>query len=152
METKKSVVLTGLCRFDHLLSEHKVKKQILIMPTMREWLRTISSDTLKFEKSALFTESEYFITWKSLIESDELNHLLDNSGIDLVFYPHPAMQKYIDEFKIESNRITVANARDYDMQQLLMESAALITDYSSIYFDFAYMQKPLLYYQFDYEK
>ena len=33
-----------------------------------------------------------------------------------------------------------------------MESAALITDYSSIFFDFAYMNKPLAYYQFDYDK
>ena len=33
-----------------------------------------------------------------------------------------------------------------------MQSALLITDYSSVAFDFAYMQKPLLYYQFDIEK
>jgi len=28
----------------------------------------------------------------------------------------------------------------------------LITDYSSIFMDFAYMKRPVLYYQFDYEK
>ena len=33
-----------------------------------------------------------------------------------------------------------------------MESSFLITDYSSIYFDFAYMEKPLVYYQFDYKE
>ncbi len=30
-----------------------------------------------------------------------------------------------------------------------MESACMITDYSSIAMDFAYMNKPLVYYQFD---
>ena len=41
---------------------------------------------------------------------------------------------------------------DYDVQTLLMESSMLITDYSSVYFDFAYMKKPILYYQFDYDR
>ena len=36
-----------------------------------------------------------------------------------------------------------------DVQTLLMESALLITDFSSIQFDFAYMLKPEIYYQFD---
>ena len=40
---------------------------------------------------------------------------------------------------------------EYDVQQLLRECDLLITDYSSINIDFAYMKKPLLYYQFDYE-
>jgi CDP-glycerol glycerophosphotransferase (TagB/SpsB family) len=39
-----------------------------------------------------------------------------------------------------------------DIQTLLKESSLLITDYSSIFFDFAYMKKPLLYYQFDEEE
>ena len=33
-----------------------------------------------------------------------------------------------------------------------MESEILITDYSSVYFDFAYMLKPVYYYQFDYKE
>ena len=35
---------------------------------------------------------------------------------------------------------------------MLKKAGMLITDYSSICFDFAYMKKPLLYYQFDYDK
>ena len=38
------------------------------------------------------------------------------------------------------------------MQSLLKESKLLITDYSSVFFDFAYMKKPTLFYQFDEEK
>ena len=34
----------------------------------------------------------------------------------------------------------------------MKESAFLITDYSSIFMDFGYMQKPMIYYQFDEEK
>ncbi len=149
---KSDVKLVGLCRFDNLLSTHTVKKQILIMPTMREWLRTISSDTLLYESSNDFCRSEYFITWSRLLNSERLHSLLTKNDIDLLFYPHPAMQKYVEQFNINCDHVLVASAQEYDMQKLLMESAILVTDYSSIYFDFAYMRKPLVYYQFDYEK
>ena len=32
---------------------------------------------------------------------------------------------------------------------MLKESSMLITDYSSVFFDVAYMHKPIIYYQFD---
>ena len=35
------------------------------------------------------------------------------------------------------------------MQKLLKESNILITDYSSVQFDFAYMDKAIIYFQFD---
>lgn len=37
----------------------------------------------------------------------------------------------------------------YDVQQLLKESLLLITDYSSVFFDMMYMNKPVIFYQFD---
>ncbi len=147
-----SLALTGLCRFDNLMSEHETKRQILVMPTMREWLRIISSDTMKYEETENFCESEYFLTWSSFLNSPKLSKILVDNDLKLLFYPHPSMQKYVEEFHLTNPNIIVADAGCYDIQQLLMESAMLITDYSSIYFDFAYMEKPLIYYQFDYEK
>ena len=146
------VQLTGLCRFDNLKRPHEIKRQILVMPTMREWLRVISSDTMKYEGTMVFTESEYYKTWTSLLGSDRLHKMLEAYDMDLLFFPHASMQHYIDQFKSGSKHIIIANAKEYDVQQLLMESSVLITDYSSVYMDFAYMEKPLLYYHFDYEK
>lgn len=146
------IKLVGLARFDNLMSSHETKRQIIVMPTMREWLRVISSDTTKYEKSNIFTESEYYITWTSFLNNNSLKEVLEKNNVKLLFYPHPAMQKYLKDFLINSEMIEIASSQKYDMQELLMESAFLITDYSSIYFDFAYMKKPLCYYQFDYEK
>lgn len=148
----ESVKLVGLARFDNLNSEHIVKRQIVVMPTMREWLRVISSDTLKYENCDDFTKSEYFIKWVSFLNNDKLIEILKKEDVKLLFYPHPTMQKYLSSFKTKSDNIVLASSKEFDMQQLLMESAMLITDYSSIFFDFAYMKKPLVYYQFDYEK
>jgi len=39
-----------------------------------------------------------------------------------------------------------------DYQELIKESSLLITDYSSIFFDFAYLKKPVIYTHFDYNE
>ena len=62
------------------------------------------------------------------------------------------MQKYISFFKPDCPSIIVPDFKTVGVQELLMESSFLVTDYSSIYFDFAYMEKPLVYYQFDYKE
>ena len=51
--------------------------------------------------------------------------------------------------KCRSDNVIIASKSEYDVQTLLKESLLLITDYSSVFFDFAYMHKPLIYYQFD---
>ncbi len=149
---EEKLAMPGFCRFDNLLSEHETKRQILVMPTWRRWLGMTSSDTLKYEKSLKFCDSEYFAAWNSFLNSEKLNQLITENDLELLFYPHPGMQKWVKEFKVSSPNITIADAGSYDMQELLMESAMLITDYSSVYFDFAYLEKPLIYYQFDIDK
>jgi CDP-glycerol glycerophosphotransferase (TagB/SpsB family) len=61
------------------------------------------------------------------------------------------MQKYLHLFKKSSDNIVLASFKDFDVQSLLKESAVLITDFSSVFFDFAYMKKPIIYFQFDKE-
>jgi len=73
-------------------------------------------------------------------------------NINLVFYPHRHTQPYIESFQRKSKNIVFADWKNYDIQKLLIESALLITDYSSVFMDFSYMRKPSLYYQFDYQK
>lgn len=147
-----NVQLVGLCRFDNLLSPHNQKKQIIVMPTMREWLRNFSSDTVEYENVNRIKDAEYFVVWNSFLQNPKLNELLKENDINLIFFPHASLQKYINYFSTNSELITIAKAKEYDVQDLLMESAYLITDYSSVYFDFAYMGKSMAYYQFDYEK
>lgn len=147
-----AIQLVGMCRFDNLLSPHETKHQILVMPTMREWLREISSDTLKYEGTKDITKSEFFRAWICFLNNHELQQILEHFQINLIFYLHPSMQQYSKLFETDSERIRIGKNTEYDMQELLMESSVLITDYSSIFFDFAYMEKPMLFYQFDYEK
>lgn len=147
-----AVQLLGLCRFDNLMTPHTVKRQIIVMPTMREWLRSVSTDTEKYEGHTNIAESEYFKTWNSFLNNGELEKCLVENDVEMLFFPHASLQKYVELFTTKSPNIKIASSAEYDVQTLLMESAMLITDYSSIYFDFAYMKKPMIFYQFDYEK
>lgn len=137
---KDVVKYTGLARFDNL-HELKIKKQVLLMPTWRKWLSNITQEE--------FMSSDYFIKYSNLLE--KINNLLEKTEYTLIFYPHYEIQKYIQCFK-GYNKVIIADFANYDVQTLLIESALLITDFSSVFFDFAYMKKPVIYYQFDKEK
>lgn len=146
------VVNTGFCRFDNLYDTGKMsQKQILVMPTWRNWIGTPTTKSYQYENVDEFTNTDYFKHWNDFLNDKNLHDLLEKEKITLVFYPHREMQKYIQYFSLENKRIKIAKWPEYDVQQLLKESQMLITDYSSIAMDFAYMKKPLFYYQFDYE-
>ena len=141
----------GLPRFDNL-RDSNIKRQILLMPTFRMDLFSYADDKISDTKEKYFLESEYYKKYQSLINNHDLIDILNNNDIDLVFYPHFEIQRYIHLFSTSNHKVKIATKEDYDVQELLKESRLLITDYSSVYFDFAYMKKPVLYYHFDYDK
>ncbi len=138
--SKEIAKYTGFARYDSLISNEK--NQILIMPTWRKWLKY----------SSHFTSTDYFKQWNSLINNKKLIKFLETNNIELVFYPHYEIQKFISCFSSASRNVIIASYKNYDVQQLLKESRILITDYSSVHFDFAYMNKNVIYYQFDYNR
>lgn len=140
--SNNEVKYTGLARYDSL-HNLKMKNQILVMPTWRIYLKGI--------KQSEFLKSDYFIKWNSFINNTNLIKELDGREINLVFYPHYEIQPYIKCFSSKSKSVTIADFEHYDVQQLLKESKLLITDFSSVFFDFAYMRKPCIYYQFNRE-
>lgn len=139
------VQLLGLSRFDNLHNIEIDENVILVMPTWRSWLGRSSRDN----KNLVFTETDYFIKWNNFINSQRLNDILCKYGKKLLFYPHRNMQKFISFFNTDCERVEIADWKKYDIQEVLKISALMITDYSSVFFDFAYMRKPVLFYQFD---
>ena len=136
--TKDVAKYTGFARYDNL-KNRKSKNQILIMPTFRKWLNYTDN----------FTESDYYKKWNEVINNKKIIKYIEDNNMKLVFYPHYEAQKYINNFNSSSSNVIIADFKHYDVQQLLIESKLLITDYSSVFFDFAYMNKRIIYYQFD---
>lgn len=139
---KKGVLqLTGLCRFDNLRKNEKPTKKLLFMPTWRSSLRTCDRQT--------FMQSDYFKKYNSFLNSRRLSELLEEFDYELVFYPHFEVHRFLDCFNTSDGRVTIADFKHFDVQTLLIDSDVLITDFSSVYFDYGYMRKPVVYYQYD---
>ena len=87
------------------------------------------------------------------VEGDaiEFAKMLEKYDYKLVFYPHYEVQPLIGCFVSDNKRIVIADRKTHSLDDLLRKAALMITDYSSVAFDFAYMRKPVIYYQFDKE-
>ncbi|MDY0404615.1 CDP-glycerol glycerophosphotransferase family protein [Virgibacillus sp. 179-BFC.A HS] len=132
------VFVTGLSRFDTLFEKDvAVQRQVLIIPTWRDWI--VTDDVL--------LESEYYERYKQLINSRVLRELAEKWHFKILFCLHPNMQKFSKYF--ENDYVQVINQGEVDVQHLIKESALMITDYSSVGFDFSFLHKPVIYYQFD---
>ena len=140
----------GLCRYDRLVNQADVSddKIILIMPTFRMWLEDASRTK---NRDQIFVKDPYFLCWNDLLNDERLISFCEARGYKIIFYPHNRSQKYLHNFRSKSENIILADSGSYDIQDLLVKSSVLVTDFSSVYFDFAYMKKPVAYYQFDEE-
>ncbi|RSK35676.1 CDP-glycerol--glycerophosphate glycerophosphotransferase [Bhargavaea beijingensis] len=137
----KDVIVTGLSRFDTLFNnDTEVKRQILIIPTWRDWLQDVDS----------FLDSEYFERYRNLVNNPELHRLAEQHDFEILLCLHPNMQIFSDYF--EGTPVRVIHQGEIDVQSLIKESALMITDYSSVAFDFSFLHKPVVYYQFDRER
>lgn len=132
----------GLCRYDSI--KNNAKKQILIMPTWRYFLRNLSD--------AEFIKSDYYKNFYEILTDKNLNSALSKHGYEIILYLHYELQKFSHLFKTDLQNVKIADFENYGVRELLTESSLLVTDYSSVFFDFAYMRKPILYFWFDEEK
>ena len=142
---KETVQLTGLCRHDSLKDERE--KIIFICPT---WRLSLLEDTQSCELSPDFRCSTYFNFFKKLLKSEKLQKKALENGYKICFYPHRMMEKLKEHLPLDGECF-IDNA-DISYRQMFGRGALLVTDYSSVQFDFAYLKKPLLYCQFDEEE
>jgi len=139
---QNKVKYTGLARFDNLYNNKPDEKMILFIPTWRRWID--SKEELE--------DSKYFEGICSLLNNIKLTNLLEKYNKYIYFYPHITINKYINDNMTSSKRIKILNSDKEDIQELLKKGVLLITDFSSVFTDFAYMHKPIIYYQYDKEE
>lgn len=136
------VLVSGLARWDVLEDRSQENKPyILVMPTWRSWLEDTSEET--------FINSEYYKRYRNLLEDERLHKLLEEKEARLVLYLHPKFAGYTKQFKNTNDRISYVSFGEQPLNELMMHAKMLVTDYSSVCWDMLYMDKPVIFYQFD---
>ena len=148
---KKEVKLTGFPRYDRLLINNNTEsKQILIMPTWRNSIVGTYISGTERTRNPDFMKTNYARHWHGFMNHAILKELNDQ-GYQIVFAPHPSIQEYMDEFTVP-DFIKIYSYSEGNIQSVFQNTSILITDYSSVAFDVAYLNKAILYYQFDYDE
>jgi len=138
---KSSIVLAGSARNDALHNINIDRKIILIAPTWRPWIH----------KNISIKETEFFRYYSQLLLDKKFNNMLKEHSITVKLYLHHMFHKFEDEFKVYENDFITLLPAEANISKEIMGAHLLITDYSSICSDFFYLQKPIVFFQFDME-
>lgn len=137
---KEQIIVTGIPRYDQLIKPKELRKEILYMPTWREWLI--------FENDEEFIASDFFQEFQLLMSNEELKTFLIRNNFKMKIYIHFYFHKYHHLFDNGDGLIDFLPP-ETDIQDYLINSDILITDYSSVAWDFFYLDKPIIFYQPD---
>lgn len=145
--TEKQVKLTGMPRYDMLHND--AQKQVVIIPTWRNSIKAAFDNNTRSVYYKEFKKTKYFKFFNSLINNERLLECLKNNGYSGLFCLHPIHAKQYVDFK--ENDVFKVNKGFVDYQDVFSKSSLLVTDYSSVSTDFAYLRKPIVYAQFDFD-
>ena len=150
---RNNVLLTGLPRYDNLQKYQaliKKEKIILLFPTWRMYIQgTLNTNTYEGQYSRSFNLTYYYNYFNNLINNDKLIMNMKVLNYTGRLCLHPYFSKQWKDFK-NNDIFSVLQICDY--QKLILKSSLLVTDYSSVFFDFAFLKKPIIYTQFDYKE
>lgn len=135
--------LTGIPRYDGLVDQDK--KQILITPTWRSYIAmpAVMGESRPYNPE--FKNTDYYKIFQTLLENKVLSETAAKTGYRIVYLLHPVISSQKEDFR-PANDIEIVSAVDVNYEKILTESSLMVTDYSGVQFDFAYMRKPVVYF------
>jgi len=142
---------TGLARYDVLYPAIKTtpEKIILFAPT---WRKTLVK---RWERGMAvynpeFAESEFCRFYNALINDERLLDCMRRHGYHGLMQLHPVITVQAED--IHCNDVITLQGDEDSYDQEFFKNALVITDYSSIAMDYAYVGRPVVYAQFDKEE
>lgn len=153
--TTKETKLTGLPRFDRLRElglrfGPEERDLLLVAPTWRDWLvPTLGIGTQRRSVDvAGFLDSDYAGNWLAFLRSPQVAEAAALQGLTIGFLPHPNLQSVLGRLDLPPYVQPLTFAGN-DVQEYFARAALLVTDYSSMAFNTAYIDRPTVYFQFD---
>ena len=138
--------LTGIGRYDGLISNDK--RQILLSPTWRMYnaLPVTTSEGEQRGYNPEFKYTTYYQVYNNLINHERLIRCAKANGYKIKFLLHPILSSQAEDFTPNPEVEVIPSVGDLSYEKILTESSLMVTDYSGVQFDFAYMRKPVVYF------
>lgn len=142
---------SGYARNDVLYREPTARDLVNVDTAMLERMRlTLSRGGRVFLYTPTFRDAQ-LASWILDIELERTAIALKEKGDLLVVNLHPCEQPW--QQKIQQAMPAVAFVKEgTDLYPLLKQSSALITDYSSLLFDYLHLDRPIIQFQPDHER
>ena len=144
---EKDLLYSGMPRFDTIDVTTPAKRKILFSPSWRKNLIGEYIDNTRALFVDKFLDSPFYKEISKFLNSKELAEILEKNNLTLDFKNHPIFRDYDSYIKVDNPRINVTQ-EGINMQDYL----AMITDYSSVVFDFVYLNRPIIYFVPDYDQ
>lgn len=137
--------LTGVPRYDGLVNNDQ--RQILLSPTwrMQSAMLVSRNEGVQRDYNDHFKESSYYKVFNSLINDERLLSAAKKYGYRIAYVLHPIVASQADDFDKNDYVDIIPSTGDMSYEKMFCESSLMVTDYSGVQFDFAYMRKPLVY-------
>lgn len=143
---EQKLILSGQPRFSKLVKKDTQKK-ILFAPSYRNTLVGGFKDDKYQPLDKVFSKSTYFKVYNEFLKSDSLNEILEKNDYCLDFALHPNFLCYKDLFEVNNDRIKILDKIDNETSYCL-----LVTDFSSIIYDYIYLDIPIMFFIPDYDQ
>ncbi|MFI3939843.1 CDP-glycerol glycerophosphotransferase family protein [Vagococcus fluvialis] len=141
----ENILEFGLPRFDNLFTWKSQLKKLFSFSKNKHFFAFFTwRANLNQLSNEAFIDSEYYKNIQKLIND---SFWLDNPNLTLTLRFHRNLEKYIHLFSTNNKNVFISTEDDVkSIQNYIIDSDVMITDYSSAALDFAIMSKPVIYY------
>jgi glycosyltransferase involved in cell wall biosynthesis len=145
----KEVRLGGFPRYDKWMEPVERENIVFIMPTWRadlvgEW----DGKGQKRARNPNFQSSKFVRMWKELFDDPRMAEMLARKKYRVVFFAHPCFEDYVGDMPFP-DFVEKRSKAHGSMIDIMRKSKVMITDFSSVAYDMAYMRSPVVYYQYE---
>jgi glycosyltransferase involved in cell wall biosynthesis len=152
--TTREARLTGLPRFDVLLAEAQRTQEgdrdlILVAPTWRSWLAApLATGEQRRGATTKIAQTQFGREWGAFLRSPELSALARQHDARVALLAHPNLAASLEYLDLP-DEIEVLSFDDAAAKRHFARTRLMVTDYSSMAFNAAYLDRPVVYFQFD---
>ena len=118
-------------------------------PTWRNGLiPKAAMDNQRREADLAVLRSEFVQQWLAYVRDPSLEAACREHGVRIGFLPHPNLQSLLPHLDLPAH-VEPLSYEGHDVQEYFARARVLVTDFSSIAFNAAYLERPVVYFQFD---